>query len=159
MGGSGNMAIRRDVFEQIGGFDERLGAGRAGCSEDTELFYRALARGAQCRYEPRSVTYHYHRRDMASLKQQLFLYMRGHVAASLVQHAKHNDRGNLRHLVWGLPKTYIGYGLRCFTTNPAFQLSLLRTEIAGCLAGWRFYWRHRVDTVGVQMLQGAPPEA
>lgn len=30
IGGSGNMAVRRASFERVGGFDERLGAGRAG---------------------------------------------------------------------------------------------------------------------------------
>ncbi|MFQ5668776.1 MAG: glycosyltransferase family 2 protein [Candidatus Binatia bacterium] len=56
IGGSGNMAIRRNVFQQVGGFDERLGAGRAGGCEDLELFYRVLAQGWNCHYEPCAVT-------------------------------------------------------------------------------------------------------
>ncbi len=141
IGGSGNMAIRRDVFEQVGGFDERLGAGQAGCSEDTELFYRVLAQGWHCRYDPRSVVYHQHRRDMNDLKQQVFSYMRGHVVASLVQYARHKDRGNIRHLLWTLPKIYAWYCLRSLTRDPAFQLGLLRAEMAGYLSGWRCYRR------------------
>ncbi|MEM7355634.1 MAG: glycosyltransferase family A protein, partial [Acidobacteriota bacterium] len=64
IGGSGNMAIRRDVFLALGGFDERLGAGRAGGCEELELFYRVLAADLSCHYEPRAVTEHQHRRDL-----------------------------------------------------------------------------------------------
>jgi hypothetical protein len=36
VGAGANMAIRRAVIDAVGGFDERLGAGAAGCSEDGE---------------------------------------------------------------------------------------------------------------------------
>ncbi len=143
LGGSGNMAIRRELFARLGGFDERLGAGRAGGCEELELFYRALAAGVRCRYQPRAVTYHTHRRDMASLKQQLRAYMRGHVAAALVQWASHRDVGNLRHLLWTLPRVYAGYCLRCLLGDRTYRASHLAAEIAGCLAGFGYYLRHR----------------
>jgi len=44
MAGAGaNMAFRREVFTALGNFDERLGAGAAGCSEDSEYWYRLFA--------------------------------------------------------------------------------------------------------------------
>ncbi len=143
IGGSGNMAIRRQVFDRLGGFDERLGAGRAGGCEELELFYRALAAGVRCRYEPRAVTYHTHRRDMTALKQQLRAYMRGHVAAALVQWSAHRDIGNLHHLLWTLPKVYAGYSLRCLLGDRTYRASHLAAEITGCLAGVGYYLRHR----------------
>ncbi len=143
IGGSGNMAIRRDVFERLEGFDERLGAGRAGGCEELELFYRALAAGWSCRYEPRAVTHHRHRRDMASLKRQLRAYMRGHVAAALTQWAGHRDTGNLRHLLWTLPTVYAGYCLRSLLGDPTYRASHLAAEIAGCLSGVGYYRQHR----------------
>lgn len=143
IGGSGNMAIRREVFEQLGGFDERLGAGRAGCSEDTELFYRVLSQGWHCRYEPRAVTYHYHRSNMDDLKQQFFSYMRGNVTASLIQYAKHKNRGNLCHLLWTLPTRYAWYCLQILMRNPDFRFSTLRAEISGCLSGLWHYLKNR----------------
>lgn len=143
IGGSGNMAIRRAVFERLGGFDERLGAGRAGGCEELELFYRALAEGLGCRYEPRAVTLHQHRRTQRELERQLRAYLRGHVASTLLQLARHGDVGNLVHLVWTLPKVYAGYGLRGLLGDPAYRPALLAVELAGCWAGLRYYRRCR----------------
>ncbi|UHD17141.1 glycosyltransferase family 2 protein [Thiocapsa bogorovii] len=58
VGAGANMAFRRALFERIGGFDERLGAGAAGCSEDSEIWYRILATGGECFYEPRALVFH-----------------------------------------------------------------------------------------------------
>ena len=41
----GNMVVRRAVFAQIGPFNEQLGPGAAGCSEDDDIADRILARG------------------------------------------------------------------------------------------------------------------
>jgi GT2 family glycosyltransferase len=142
IGGSGNLAIRRSVFEQLGGFDERLGAGAAGCSEDTELIYAALVNEWDCCYEPRAVTWHYHRQSMDELHEQVFSYMRGHVVALLIQYAKYRDLGNLVRLCLILPRTYVGYSLRALRGDPGFGLSLLRREVAGCCSGLWFYWQN-----------------
>ena len=56
VGAGANMAFRRNVFDLVGLFDERLGAGAAGCSEDSEIWYRILANQLQIRYEPRAVS-------------------------------------------------------------------------------------------------------
>lgn len=143
IGGSGNLAIRRRVFERLGGFDEDLGAGRAGGCEELELFYRALAAGWDCRYEPRAVTHHRHRRDRGALRRQLYGYLRGHVTAALTQAARHRDRGNFYHLLVRLPAVYARYGLRALAGDPAFAADLLAAEIAGCVAGFGYYRRHR----------------
>ena len=139
IGAGANMAFRRKAFELVGDFDERLGAGAAGCSEDSEFWYRLLAEGWVCRYEPTAVVYHYHRSNLDRLKHQMFQYMRGHVAALLVQFARYKHWGNLRRLFINLPKYYINRfveGLR-----NGFQ-SLNRTlfaEISGCFSGVKFY--------------------
>lgn len=58
---SGNMAIRRHVFDTVGGFREGFGkiGGRA-CPEDTDLCLRAAtaARGGMWIYEPTAVVGH-----------------------------------------------------------------------------------------------------
>lgn len=145
-GGSGNMAIRRTVFDQLGGFDERLGAGRAGCSEDSELFYNAMVHGWQCQYEPRAVIYHFHRPDIDSVKTQLFFYMRGHVTALLTQYSKYKDIGNLFRLFVVLPMVYLKNLIRGLAGGPTFQLHFLWNEIFGCFSGVQFYMRHRRKT-------------
>lgn len=53
-----NIAIKREIFEKVGLFDERLGPGRSGMSEDVEFAQRILKAGGHIGYEPRAVVYH-----------------------------------------------------------------------------------------------------
>jgi GT2 family glycosyltransferase len=53
-----NMAIKRKVFDDVGRFDERLGPGRSGMSEDVEFAQRMLSGGKRIGYEPRAAAYH-----------------------------------------------------------------------------------------------------
>ena len=136
IGAGANMAIRRHLLDELGGFDERLGAGAAGCSEDSELWYRLLAAGWTCRYEPAAVVFHEHRRDWDALRRQMRDYMRGHVAAMLVQYAGHNHLGNLRRLLLSVPR-YYGLLLARAVFHGRFsgRFRLIGTEIGGALAG------------------------
>lgn len=142
IGAGANMAFRRKAFELVGNFDERLGAGAAGCSEDSELWYRLLAEGWLCRYEPTAVVYHYHRSDLDLLKQQAYQYMRGHVVALLIQFAKYRHWSNLRRLFFALPKDYSKRFLRGllkgFKNN-----STVWAETSGCLSGVKFYLQNK----------------
>lgn len=55
----GNFAIRRDVAQQVGAFDEYLGAGTSFASgEDTDYKLRLEALGIKMRSTPRAVVYH-----------------------------------------------------------------------------------------------------
>jgi GT2 family glycosyltransferase len=54
-----NMAVRRAAFEAAGGFDERLGPGAAGLSEDTDLGLRiARATGASIAFVSDAEVHH-----------------------------------------------------------------------------------------------------
>ena len=53
-----NMVIKREVFDRVGLFDERLGPGRSGMSEDVEFAQRMLGAGKRIGYEPRAAVYH-----------------------------------------------------------------------------------------------------
>jgi GT2 family glycosyltransferase len=145
IGAGANMAFRREIFQQVGDFDERLGAGASGCSEDSEFWYRVLAQGWLCHYEPTAVVFHYHRRELDSLKQQMYQYMRGHNVALLIQFARYKHWGNLLRLFVILPVYYVlvllkgsigGFGLRHRT---------YLAEVWGCLAGIKFYLQNRVS--------------
>jgi len=122
-----------------------LGAGASGCSEDSEFWYRVLAEGWLCRYEPTSVVFHYHRKELECYKQQMHQYMRGHVVALLVQFARYKHWGNLIRLFIILPghytKVFLGGILRGFGSKH----KTLVTEIFGCLAGIKFYLQNRVQ--------------
>ena len=145
IGAGANMAFRREVFGEVGGFDERLGAGASGCSEDSEMWYRLLSAGRACVYDPRPVVFHYHRSDWPGLEQQMRLYMQGHVAALLVQYANHGDRGNLWRLVRILPGYYAMRFLRRLRRAPGSVPSTLGSEVLGALQGLRYYAAHRRD--------------
>jgi GT2 family glycosyltransferase len=59
VGTGGNIVVRRDWLERLGGFDERLGVGSPGrAAEDADLLYRLLRAGATIRYEPGALVYH-----------------------------------------------------------------------------------------------------
>ncbi|MBW4681909.1 MAG: glycosyltransferase [Microcoleus vaginatus WJT46-NPBG5] len=143
IGAGANMALRKKAFELVGDFDERLGAGASGCSEDSELWYRLLAEGWVCRYEPAAVVYHCHRRDLAGLKHQMFQYMRGHVAALLVQFDRYKHWGNLYRLYVILPNYYGKLFLLAVLKASFPKLKQVLGEITGCISGIIFYLQNR----------------
>ncbi|MEG5049358.1 MULTISPECIES: glycosyltransferase [unclassified Microcoleus] len=139
IGAGANMAFRRELFDKIGYFDERLGAGASGCSEDSEIWYRVLAEGWFCRYEPTAVVYHYHRGDLDSLKHQMYHYMRGHIAALFVQFERYKHWGNLRRVFIALPRYYVKRFIIGSLTGFRGVNKTLFSEALGCLAGVQFY--------------------
>lgn len=73
VGVGANMAFRRTVFDQLGGFDTALDVGTpASGAGDLDMFHRVVAAGMPLWYEPRALVWHQHRREMAELKRQLF---------------------------------------------------------------------------------------
>jgi len=65
-----NMAIKREVFDRVGLFDERLGPGRSGMSEDVEFAQRLLRSGARIGYQPKAAAYH--EVDWSRLNEEFF---------------------------------------------------------------------------------------
>ncbi|MFP4088194.1 MAG: glycosyltransferase family 2 protein [Desulfobacteraceae bacterium] len=143
MGAGANMAFRRQAFDEVGRFDERLDAGAAGCSGDSEMWYRILARKGICHYVPTAVAYHYHRREMETFHRQLFFYMRGHVAALLIQFERHGHWGNIRRILLSLPRYYVGLMVHGLLYGFVGRRSTLKREILGCLSGLKFYLHNR----------------
>jgi GT2 family glycosyltransferase len=59
VGTGANLAVKRDLADAIGGYDERLGAGSpGGAGEDLDFIHRLLRAGALIRYEPDALVYH-----------------------------------------------------------------------------------------------------
>lgn len=143
VGAGASMAFRREIFDRVGLFDERLDVGQAGCSGDSEFWYRLLAKGYSCRYEPSSVAFHFHRRTMAGLSSQIFHYMRGHTAALLVQHERTGIAANRTQAFCRLPRWYGGRLWERLRGRRTPQDRFLREEIAGYLSGLFFYYRSR----------------
>jgi hypothetical protein len=138
IGAGANMAIRRAAFERGYWFDTRLGPGvLGGCGEDSEFWYHLLADGWSCVYEPSAVVYHFHRRELSSLRRLVRQYMEGHVAALLLQFAKYGHAGNLRRLLFALPAEYLLLLFRLALTGFSLDNRILFSGILGCLSGLR----------------------
>ncbi|MDT7712516.1 MAG: hypothetical protein QOG46_1205 [Pseudonocardiales bacterium] len=73
------MFVRRAVFEQLGGFDERFFM----FCEDVDLGWRLNLRGYRVRYEPRSIAYHRHHASLhgADPARETYLLERNALAA------------------------------------------------------------------------------
>ncbi|MEX2234085.1 MAG: glycosyltransferase [Cyclobacteriaceae bacterium] len=142
IGAGANMAFRKDIFEEVGYFDERLDVGAAGCSGDSELWYRALACGFNIQYNPLAVVYHSHRDSIPGLQKQLYSYMRGFTVAILIQYQRFGHRGNLQHLFKVLPPYYLSLLKKGFPRYH-FQYKTLFSELRGILSGIIYYLRHR----------------
>jgi glycosyltransferase involved in cell wall biosynthesis len=142
IGAGVNMAIRRKAYEQGLRFDTRLGPGVfGGCGEDSEFWYRVLARGWSCVYDPSLCIYHHHRCELRDLRRLIYQYMKGHVAALILQFANHRRLGDLRRLLIGLPLEYGMLLVRLAASGLAVENRILLRGAAGCIAGLGFAFR------------------
>ncbi|MEP6846745.1 MAG: glycosyltransferase [Panacibacter sp.] len=142
IGAGANMAFRKQAFDLVGLFDERLDVGAAGCSGDSEMWFRILAEGWNCCYFPHNYVFHKHRESIDGLKQQLFHYMKGHACALMVQNEKYPGTGNRGRLYQRMPKYYAARFARKKLKSKNHD-PFLMTEVKGCIAGHKYYLAHR----------------
>ncbi|WP_018611241.1 glycosyltransferase family 2 protein [Segetibacter koreensis] len=142
IGAGANMAFRKEVLNKINYFDERLDVGAAGCSGDSEIWYRILLAGFKIKYNPRAVVYHEHRREISALHKQIFNYMRGHAASVLIQHSQNKKAGYRRYLFYEIPKYYLLL-FRIGFPSYSFRYRTLISEVKGLVSGVRFFYRNR----------------
>jgi GT2 family glycosyltransferase len=143
-GAGANFAVAREVFKEVGGFDEALGAGTlTGGGEDLNMFVRVILGGYRLVYEPSAIVSHVHRASIEDLSKQMFAYGTGCTAA-------------LTALVWDnrrarreLPSK-IGSGLlrvvhlrNRVQDNTTLPSGLMRREAGGLLMGPWLYMRGR----------------
>ncbi len=138
IGAGANMAFRVSAFQKFGYFDERLDAGAAGCSGDSEYWFRILNKGGKILYNPRAVVHHSHRSDNYGFQWQIFNYMRGHVAAAIIQHRQAPGLGYLRRIYIYFPLYYLSLIVKGFPYYNG-RYSTLKKEIYGVLSGIKFY--------------------
>jgi GT2 family glycosyltransferase/SAM-dependent methyltransferase len=133
VGAGASAAFRRGAFDRVGGFDPRLGAGSAGCSEDSELWHRLLAGGWRCRYEPWAVVHHNHRDTVEEHRVQSRAYLRGHVAALAVQWTTTRQRGEPVRALSHLPRHFVKQSAAHLVRRK--PRPVLRAEVSGYLRG------------------------
>jgi len=138
LGATANAAFRASIFtdDRIGVFDEALGAGMpTGCSEDTYLFYRTLRAGYAIAYEPSAFVWHRHRRDMRSLRRQIYNYAKGHAAYHLTTLTRDGDWRALARLLFHLPKIYRERIEERLGGRSDYPLRCILFEMLGTLVG------------------------
>ncbi|MEP6583933.1 MAG: glycosyltransferase family 2 protein [Ginsengibacter sp.] len=141
IGAGANMAFKKAVFEEVGYFNECLGAGASGCSEDSEMWFRILAHGHNIRYTPKAIVFHQHRKDLQSLKNQIFNYMQGFTVAALLQQKQFPRAAYKRHIFMNLPRYYFSLIRKGFPFYRA-KFQTLPSEMKGVISGLRYYYKN-----------------
>ncbi|WP_083162661.1 glycosyltransferase family 2 protein [Mycobacterium aquaticum] len=142
-GAGANMAFRREVLADIGGFHVALGAGTpAKGSEDTYAFTRLLLARHTMVYQPTSITWHYHRETVAELESQLHGYGTGLVGyyLALIVHRPALLLSLIR-LVPNAVRSLRGKDAVRTATMTTFPPGLLRAELQGMREGVPAYIR------------------
>jgi glycosyltransferase involved in cell wall biosynthesis len=144
IGAGANFAVSRTLMNEIGGFDEALGAGTlSGGGEDLEIYMRILLSGNRIAYESAAIVWHYHRAELAELARQRRAYGTGLTAAfaAIVVRVPRARRE--------LPPRFLHAVLRIFTLhdrvkdNPTLPQDLVAGEFRGMLIGPWLYLKGR----------------
>jgi glycosyltransferase involved in cell wall biosynthesis len=144
LGGTANAAFRADIFShpEIGLMDEALGPGMpSGVGEDTYLFYRIIKAGYTLLYEPDAYVWHRHRRDMSSLRGQIYNYSKGHIAYHLTTLIKDRDWRALVRVLIPVSRSHLWRIKRRLRGRSAYPVSLVLLEWWGNLVGPFALWR------------------
>jgi len=141
-GTGANMAYRRSLFAQIGGFDPALGVGTSTQGgEDLEMFFRLLRAGHTLAYEPAAMVRHRHRRDYDALRRQL----ENNGLALAAYHGRcalifpEQRAVFVRLHLWWLWAWHIKRLLQSLTRPHRFPRGLILAELRGYLIGLTRY--------------------
>jgi GT2 family glycosyltransferase len=103
-----NMAFRKKVICEIGGFDENLGAGTSFACEDVDAGAAALWAGVMGAYDPNPTVYHHHgRKTKGELRDLRKAYDKGR-GAYFAKYILQSDSGSeylrqwMRHIIGGV---------------------------------------------------------
>jgi glycosyltransferase involved in cell wall biosynthesis len=145
--GSGcNLAVRRELALELGGFDEALDLGAAlPGGGDHDMLWRMLAAGKEVLYEPAARARHEHRRDLSAAYDQIIGHQRALVAflTKAVAGARGGERlGAAAFLGWRLLKPGMRLLHRAAGRDSVPAAVLLRMWLA-CWAGLVAYPRAR----------------
>lgn len=122
IGCGASFAVRKEAVTAIGGFDIALDLGAVlPGGGDLDILWRLLDAGYELLYQPEALAWHEHRRDMASIEQQLVGHQRAllaFLAKSLVR-ARPGRRGEIAaFLLWRLIKPAARLVRRVYGRDP-----------------------------------------
>jgi cellulose synthase/poly-beta-1,6-N-acetylglucosamine synthase-like glycosyltransferase len=145
VGAGANMALRRCVLKDLGGFDECLDAGTPTCSGgDHEYFSRILSKGYRIVYEPGALSWHRHRRTWDELRKTLRGYGVGVYSWWTRKIFLEKDWRVIRPAIAWLLQSQIPIFLTSLLRLPgSVPLDLILAELSGCLVGPIIYLKNR----------------
>jgi glycosyltransferase involved in cell wall biosynthesis len=132
-----NMAFRRDILRELGGFDEALDTGPSlPGGGDLDIFYRIIRAGHALAYEPSFMVFHEHRASESALRRQYYTWGLGFMA--FVEKNYRNDpdqRRQFRRTVnWWIRDEIRQMG-EAVCRKHVLPLSMLFSEFSGGIAG------------------------
>jgi glycosyltransferase involved in cell wall biosynthesis len=134
-----NMAFRRRLLLELGGFDEALDTGRPlPGGGDIDMFFRVLRSGAPLVYAPAVVVRHEHRREYEALRHQYHTWGTGSMAflAKWYARGSADDRRTIRRLLaWWFGRYQPGMLARGLLGRRGMTLGLALAELGGGLLG------------------------
>jgi glycosyltransferase involved in cell wall biosynthesis len=142
IGAGANMALRKEVQQAVGLFDEALDAGTLTQSGgDHEFFSRILLAGYHIIYEPSALSWHRHRRTMEETRNAIKGYGVGVYAYWTKLLVEEREFGILKLPYGWFMHTQLPNILRSILRRPGSQpLHLLLAELQGCILGpWKYF--------------------
>lgn len=136
-GSGANIALTRDAFDSLDGFDETLGTGTpARGGEDTDLFIRLMLEGHELVYEPASAVLHEHPDTQEQLRKMVYNYGVGTTSVTAKQFIRGRYRGRLlRALPAGFMLALSPRSEKNQRKGESFPASFSVRELAGMAAG------------------------
>ena len=158
VGTGANMAYRRSVFNQIGGFDPALDVGTVtNGAGDCEMFFRVIKEGHTLVYEPNALIRHRHRSSYQKLRAQLsynggaYSYMVRSVLAYPNELFSFIYLGLVWFVSWHLRRL-----LNSFLHPVLYPRDLIWAELQGCLLGLFRYFPARRNAAKIAAKFGKP---
>lgn len=156
VGAGANMALRKDVQQTVGLFDEALDAGTASQSGgDHEFFSRILLAGYQIVYEPEALSWHRHRRTWKETRNAIKGYGIGVYAYWTRILFVHGELGILKLPYGWFIYTQLPNVIKSILRRRGSQpLSLLLAELHGCILGPCKYFSAKRKLKRINKLHG-----
>lgn len=145
IGAGANMALRRNVLDLVGEFDEALDGGTPTCSGgDHEMFARILIAGYRIVYDPAALSWHRHRRTWKELRRTFYGYGVG-VYASFTRHLLARELSVLQlALGWFWHDQFPALRRALLRQPNSIPLDLILAELQGCVVGpWAYFSTRR----------------
>lgn len=133
-----NMAFRRSVLLELGGFDDALDTGKPlPGGGDLDIFYRVIRAGYSLVYEPLYLVYHQHRREVEKLQHQYWTWGLGFTAFVYKSYQSDpSQRRKIRSLMGWWLKDQLQQLMQSIKGQHVLPPRMILAELWGGIVGW-----------------------